>query len=197
ELNIAFTVAKFRHETFDEAPLLDFNYGVGERGQLKIEVPWLIQHEHPGPDASGLGNVLVGFKYRFLDQEQAEVAFSVYPQTEFRTTAHSRRAGLVGDGLSLLLPLQVERDFGPVSVCAELGYLWVEEDDDAWVWGIAASRDLVDGVELLGEIHGETARRFDRGELVWDVGLRLRLSALNTLLVSAGRGLRGEGRSEP
>src|SRR5262245_2280476 len=106
ELNIAFTVEKFRHETLYEAPLLDFNYGVGERTQLKIELPWLIRHETPGPDESGLGNVLLGFKYRFLDVDPHSVDLSVYPQFEFHTTAHSRRTDLVGEGFSLLLPLQ-------------------------------------------------------------------------------------------
>jgi len=194
ELNIALTVEKFRGETLYEAPLLDFNYGIGERAQLKIELPWLLKHEHPGPEASGLGNILVGFKYRFLDQAQAEVGVSVYPQTEFRTTAHSRRVGLVGEGLSLLLPVQVERDFGLVSVNGELGYLWVEEGDDAWIWGIAVARDLVEGFEILGEIHGDAGRRFDRGEMVWNLGARVKLSELHTILVSAGRGFRGEPR---
>jgi len=194
ELNIALTVEKFRGETLYEAPLVDFNYGIGERAQLKIELPWLLQHDHPGPDSSGLGNLLVGFKYRFLDQAQAEVGVSFYPQTEFRTNAHSRRVGLVGEGLSLLLPVQVERDFGPVSVNAELGYLWVEEREDAWIWGIAVSRDLLEGLEILGEIHGETGRSFDRGEFVWNLGARIKLSELNSILLSAGRGFRGAPR---
>src|SRR5436190_8802827 len=55
ELNLAFTLERFRHESLYEAPLLDFNYGVGERIQLKIELPWLLKHENPGPDASDSG----------------------------------------------------------------------------------------------------------------------------------------------
>src|SRR5881394_1031998 len=72
ELNLAFTVEKFRHDTLYEAPLFDFNYGVGERIQLKLELPWLIDHETPGPDASALGNALLGFKYRFLDHDKEQ-----------------------------------------------------------------------------------------------------------------------------
>src|ERR1051325_3316526 len=78
ELNIAFTVEKFRHQTLYEAPLLDFNYGVGERIQLKAELPWLFDHDTPGSDESGLGNVLLGFKYRFLDHDKSEVDVAVY-----------------------------------------------------------------------------------------------------------------------
>lgn len=197
EFNVAFTVEKFRHETLFEAPLLDFNYGVGERIQLKVELPWLLQYDNPGPDASGLGNALFGFKYRFLDQDQEWVDVSFYPQTELRTNPHSRKTGLVGEGLSLLLPVQAARDFGPIAVNVELGYLLVEEDEDAWVWGVALAHDVVEGVELLGEVHGVTGTRFDHGELVWNIGGRIKLSELNTILVSAGRGIRGEARSEP
>lgn len=136
-------------------------------------------------------------KYRFLDQSDAGLDVSTYPQLEFRTNPHSRRTGLVGEGFSLLLPVQAVRDLGPVSVNVELGYLLVEEEEDAWVWGIAFGRDLWEGVEVMGEIHGQSGSRFDHGELVWNVGARIHLSKLNTLLVSAGRGIRGESRSEP
>jgi hypothetical protein len=197
ELNVAFAVEKFRQETLYEAPLLDFNYGVGERIQLKVEVPWLFRHETPGPDESGLGNVLLGVKSRFLDQEASEVDVSMYPQVEIRASARSRRSGLVGEGMSLVLPFQAERDFGPVAVNVEFGYLLVEEEEDAWVWGLALGREILEGVELLGEIHGESGQHFDRGELVWNVGARVVLSELNTLLASVGRGFRGESRSEP
>lgn len=194
ELNVAFTVVKFRQATLYEAPLLDYNYGFGDRAQLKLEVPWLIKHEHPGPDDSGLGNVLVGFKYRFLDEEEGFIDVAFYPQTEFRTVPHSRRVGLVGDGFSLLLPLEVEREFGPVSVWVEAGYLWVEEEDDAWVWGIAFGHDVAEGLQVLGEIHGESGRSFERGEIVWNLGARVKLSELNTLMFSAGRGMDGAPR---
>src|SRR5262245_55194249 len=91
ELNVAFTVEKLRHEVSYEAPVLDFNYGVGERTQLKVELPWLIEHEKAGSDASGLGNVLLGIKCRFLDHDPDWVDVSVYPQAELHTTAHSSR----------------------------------------------------------------------------------------------------------
>jgi hypothetical protein len=197
EINVAFTLEKFRHETLYEVPLFDFNFGVGERIQLKIELPWLLKYENAGPDASGLGNVLLGLKYRFLDHDTSEVDVSIYPQAELRTTAHSRRTGLVGEGLSVLLPIQAAREFGPIGINVELGYLLVEEEEDALVWGAALGHDVLEGLELLGEIHGETATGFDHGALVWNIGARIKLSDLNTLLLSAGRGIRGEPREEP
>jgi len=41
ENNVAITVEKARtHQRF-EAPLMDLNYGLGERIQLKFEMPWV------------------------------------------------------------------------------------------------------------------------------------------------------------
>src|SRR5262245_13049296 len=53
EFNIALTVERFRQQTLYEAPLLDFNYGVGERIQLKVELPWLFRNDNPEQDESG------------------------------------------------------------------------------------------------------------------------------------------------
>jgi len=197
ELNVAFTVEKFKDETLYEAPLLDLNYGIGERTQLKIEAPWLWKHETPGPDESELGNILLGVKYRFLEQETSELDVSCYPQVEILASARARRAGLVGEGMSLILPIQAARDFGAVALNAEVGYALVEEEEDAWIWGVAAGRDLAEGVEILGEIHGESGAGFHHGEFVWNAGARVELSEESNLLISAGRGFRGESRSEP
>jgi hypothetical protein len=197
ELNIAFTAEKFRQEIQWEAPLLDFNYGVGERIQLKVELPWIFRDETPGPSSSGLGNLLLGFKYRFLDKEPSAVDLSFYPQAEFHIDAHSRRLGLREKELSVLFPIQVARDFGPIAVNVELGYLLVEEGVDAWVWGLALGHDLGKEIEVLGEIHGESESGFHRAELLWNLGARIRLSELNSLLISAGRGIRGESWNEP
>ncbi len=41
EINIAFTTKKRRTVRSYETPILDINYGLGDRIQLKYEVPWL------------------------------------------------------------------------------------------------------------------------------------------------------------
>jgi hypothetical protein len=197
ELNIAFLLEKSKGESLYSAPLIDFNYGVGERIQLKAEIPWLIRNETSANSQSGLGNLLLGLKWRFLDENPAGVDLSVYPQFDFNTSAHSRRSGLVPEGMELFLPAEVAKDLGLISVNLELGYLFREEREDEWIWGLALGRKLTDEIEVLGEVHGETARKFNRGELVWNLGARIKLSELNSILVSAGRGIRGESRGEP
>ena len=197
ELNIAFLTQKSRGESLDQAPLIDFNYGVGDRMQLKFEIPWLIAHQTSTEPRMGLGNLLLGFKWRFLDENPDGADVSIYPQFDFATSEHSTRTGLVPKGLELFLPMEIAKDLGPVAVNVELGYLLQEEREGEWVFGVAVGRHVSEAVELLGELHADAAREFEHGILVWDVGARIKLSDLNSVLVSAGRGIRGESRGEP
>jgi hypothetical protein len=197
ELNIAFTTQKSRREQLFEAPLIDMNTGVGEHIQIKLEMPWLVRAEVLERTRSGLGNVLLGFKWRYVDEKTDGIDASVYPQADFNTRGVSRRLGLVAEGMELFLPVQFARDIGPGFVNVELGYRLHEEGEDAWVWGLALGRKVRDEIELLGEVHGEATRGFDRGKLVFNLGARWKLSELNSILISAGRGIRGEARGEP
>jgi len=197
ELNLAFTVEKFRTETQYGTPLLDVNYGVGDRIQLKAEIPWLIGTAPAQPTQSGLGMLLLGFKYRFLDENLSGVDASVYPQASLSTSAHSRRSGLVPEGMDLLLPAEAAKDLGFLTVNVEGGYLLREEAEEEWVWGIALGHKISEGIELLGEVHGESAKDLDRAQIVWNLGARLQVTKLHSILFSAGRGFRGEARGEP
>jgi len=197
EFNLAFTVEKLKNETLYEAPQFDFNYGVGERIQLKVELPWVIAAESPGGTSAGLGNLLLGFKYRFLDEKPSGVDVSVYPQFDFNTSAHARRSGLVPEGMKLLLPAEAAKDLGWFAVNVEIGYLLREEFEEEWSWGLALSRPVTEGIELLGEVHGFSSKSFDRAEMVFNLGARLKLTELNSILLSAGRGIRGESHGEP
>src|SRR5438067_1001366 len=65
EVNIALTAEHFRGERSYGAPLLDLNYGLGERIQLKWEVPWLMVQTPGAGTRSGLGDSKLGVKWRF------------------------------------------------------------------------------------------------------------------------------------
>jgi len=197
ELNIAMTLEKPRGESLYEAPLIDFNYGVGERMQVKFEIPWLVENATSEETQTGSGNLLLGFKWRFLDENPDGADVSVYPQFDFNTTEHSTRSGLVPKGMELFLPLEIAKDLGAVALNVELGYLLQEEREGEWVLGVALGRHVSEAVEVLGELHADAARDFEHGILVWNLGARLKLSDLNSVLVSAGRGVRGESRGEP
>ncbi len=114
EINTAFTLDKRNSSTTMETPILDLNYGVGDNIQLKYEVPMLVRHEQGIGTQGGLGNSLVGVKWRFLDEDKFGINMSSYPQLEFNPPTTSADRGLVDRGANLLLPVEASKKFGPV-----------------------------------------------------------------------------------
>lgn len=197
EINVAFTVEKLRTETLFEAPLLDVNYGLGERIQLKYEIPWVVLDEEGVSTKGGLGNSEIGVKYRFLDEAQHGVSMSLYPQFSFNNPTSSDERGLVDPGTKLVLPLQIARTVGPIEQSLELGYALIEHEEDEWIYGLAAAWPLAERFELVGEVHGVARRDFEEDVLVFNLGGVLELHENVTLLFSAGRSLRESGTTEP
>lgn len=197
EINLAFTVERRRTETVFEAPILDINYGLGERIQLKYEVPWLVLDEEGGGARNGLGNSQLGVKWRFLDEERHGVSMSVYPQLSFDNPTSSDERGLVEEGLELSLPVQVSRSVGPMEFTLEVGYVLVEGREDQWLCGLAAAWPVTEGFEVVGEVHGTATRGFEEDELVFNLGGVVDLHENLSLLFSAGRSFRESGSGEP
>ena len=190
ELNVAVTMEKTSREDFWEAPILDLNYGIGDRVQLKFEIPWAVLDEDDAETRSGFGNPLIGVKWRFLDQADHGVSVSTYPQIELNALSSSVRHGLAEEDTGLLLPIEIERDFGYVGVGAEVGFTTGEERDDGWVYGLALGKEMTPAFELVGELHGESGVDLDDSQLVYDVGFRWQLGEGEALLFSIGQGLR-------
>ena len=187
EVNLAVTYERLRDERVLEAPLLDVNYGVGERLQLKAEVPFVWQDDLEANERlEEFGNPEFGVKWRFLDEGQAGVAVSVYPQLE-----------LDMPDVRFLLPVQVARHFGRWGVNGEVGYNLVEADEDEWVYGVAVSYEVSERLELVGEVHGEADEDFEEDQLVFNLGFRHAVTDNIGLLFAAGRSLRESGADEP
>ena len=86
-------------------PNIDVNYGLGNRIQLKFELPLAIE-ESRGPSGhvvAGLGNSLLGVKWRFyahhpkseesgqIDKKEANFGISTYPQLLLNNPTSSKR----------------------------------------------------------------------------------------------------------
>ena len=89
-------------------PNFDFNYGLGERIQLKYELPIIVLEAREGKQhlSAGLGNSLIGVKWRFYERQappgsnRVSFAFSVYPQLVLNNPTRSLSRGIVDPGLS-------------------------------------------------------------------------------------------------
>src|SRR3982750_507519 len=77
--------------------LSDVNYGL-RNIQLKLQIPTELVHKDSGTVAGG-GDLLVGVKWRFSNNERSQFQLGTYPQVLLPTGDHAR--GL-GEGKSAL-----------------------------------------------------------------------------------------------
>lgn len=186
ELNVAFTAEARDGARALEAPLLDLNYGVGERIQLKVEGPWLVLDAPGARRRQDFGDAAVGVKWRFLDQQGARRAdVSVYPQVAARTLLQGDTGTTGRRPLQVLLPLEVAHSFGRASANAEVGYAFGADESEV-IAGLAVGWELGPRAEAVAEYHQTSVRTTGEHERFANVGVRGVLGRHCTLLASAG-----------
>ncbi len=192
EMNVALTTERRPGERVTGMPLVDLNYGIGDRLQLKYEAAW--RRLDDGTDRhDGLSNSLVGVKWRFYDAGEKAWSASMYPQLEFNNPgSHADDRGLAEHGTGFELPFQVMKDFGGFEFNADLGCVW-HHGGHEWFGGVVLGREISHGVGVAAELHGESDGHFHGAALTVNVGVRIGLSEKCTLLASVGRELRQGG----
>lgn len=191
EINLGVSTERRPGSRVSELPLFDINYGIGDRLQLKYEVPYLRLNEADTSSESGFGNSEVGIKWRFLDDGDSAMGFavSVYPQLEFNNPGSNADArGLVGQGTVLLLPFQFERAIGAVTAIGQIGHEF-RPAGDGWFYGVSMGRHVSDRVELAVELAGGASAGFHRSHLTANFGVVVDLSERHSILFSVGREL--------
>jgi len=190
EINVAYITEHARDNArHSEAPLLDLNYGIGERIQLKYEIAWLVANESGQVSRAGLGDSELGVKWRFFEDAASGLAISTYPQLSFNNPTSSERRGLVDGGSAVLLPFEFQGKLGPLEWNAEIGRSFSEHGDDEWLYGLAIGREINDHLELAAELHGAGRFVYEDDEMVVNFGARVKLAEHYTLLVSLGRSI--------
>jgi hypothetical protein len=190
EINLATIVERSLSERRLEAPLADINYGVGRRIQVKFEMPWLRVREGGRAVGTGPGNALYGVKWRFLGQEGKRVAWSIYPQLEVNSSKSMSEKDLVTEGPQFFLPTEFTIQFGHFELNGETGRNFVRQDDDEWEYGVSTEIETHLGLELLGEVHGETITH-SPSEVIVNLGGRQKITRQLVLLVAAGTAVHG------
>lgn len=191
EINTAITMERGSDGTLFETPLVDFNYGLNKRMQLKVEMPWIRLHNNGQPTLNGVGNMNIGVRWRFRDEtEKQRIALSIYPAFEFNTSQSSVRRGIVDKGPSFLLPLEWQTQIGKWGINGDVGYRF-QRGQDGTIYGVVIGREINKRVEVMGEFHGEgpTNRLSEHAE-VYNFGTRIGMTKHTTFLFSAGSTLR-------
>ncbi len=188
EINVAELSNHVAGATTYQLPLVDLNYGVGDRIQLKLEMPWLMENQS-GTRLSGAGDGLAGVKWRFYDEGEKGWQISTYPQVEFGfPRSNATRNGMIDGGTSYLLPAEFVYGFDDFDINVELGrWFRPAQQEDTWTAGLVLSHEVRKGFELIAELHDEVAMHQPQSELILNFGARWNLSERYTLLLSAGR----------
>ncbi len=190
EINMASLVNRTSPTSITQLPLIDVNYGLGERIQLKVEMPWVLQ-DGAGPQLKGFGNALAGVKWRFYDDGEEGWRISTYPQVAFSPSTRSTQKGIASSGIGYLAPIEFLHSLGSGDINFELGR-WFRPagQGDSWVMGAVLTREVRKGFELILELHDEFAvHQILNHQLILNLGTRWDLSDRFTLLAAVGRDL--------
>jgi len=190
EINMPVIVTRSAIGTELDAPLLDLNYGLPDV-QLKFEIPLRIERTDSN-HSTGLGDPLIGVKWRFFSDEKSRLEIGTYPQIQL-PVGDSRRG--LGEGhAAYLLPLLIQKNWEQWTAYAEVGHWWhtAAEGRNAWFAGATLERDLTQNLSIGTELFGNTPQeRNGRPEVGFNVGGILKLNQHTNLLWSTGRDIVG------
>ena len=92
EINVPFILERTPGKTEMDSPLFDLNYGL-PNVQLKLEIPVKVVHSDADGAMAGAGDLLIGVKRRFLNNEQSKFQLGIYPQLLLPTGDRTRGLG--------------------------------------------------------------------------------------------------------
>jgi hypothetical protein len=178
--------ATFGHTGFTgTAPHLEVNYGAAPELQLHVIAPLVLAAGGGVPARYGPGDLELGAKVRFLDEERAGVQVGTFPIVTLPTGSAAR--GLGEGRATALLPIWLQKGFGPWTTYGGLGYLVRRAigETDSWFAGWQVQRQ-VGPVALGAEVYREASARTLAGANGFTVGAVVDLSQLHHLLLSLG-----------
>jgi Putative MetA-pathway of phenol degradation len=193
EINIPFIIEHTVGGTEMDAPLFDLNYGL-PNVQLKFEAPIRIVRQKNNR-AVGLGDPLLGIKWRFLADEKSKSQLGVYPQV--RLPVGDPRRGLGEGQAAYVLPFLVQKGWANWTLYGNVGYWWQTAADQRnfWYAGAVLERELNERLTLGAELFGSTPQeRGGRAEVAFNVGGTWKANEHINLLCTAGRDIVGDAR---
>ena len=146
----AFTAAEGRRSTVDVDAGFDLNYGPVKGVQLTATLPLSFSHAPVEGWRSGTGDVELGVKYRFINDEKHGFSAAIFPRAILPTAAHSP-----GERTRFLLPIWIGKDFaGGTSLFGGGGFTINPGvgNRDFWQAAIAVTHDLSDRVSVGTEV---------------------------------------------
>jgi hypothetical protein len=185
-----FATVDGRHSDFEGESGLDLNYGGAKGLQLTATLPIAFSHAPDTGWRGGRGDVELGAKYRFVNDEKAGWQAAIFPRVILPTSA----SDLGGTRARFLLPLWVQKDFGKTSVFGGGGYEINPgfHNRDFWQAGVAVTHDFNDKLQLGTEVNWQSSDvRGGQSSTGANVGLIRKFGGPFALLLAAGPSFSG------
>jgi hypothetical protein len=212
EINFGWIADHNPGQAYYEIPDVDMNYGLGDRIQLKYELPFAAGTDTSGGTGFGLGESLLGIKWRYFEYHKSGepksddnllYSLGTYPQASINNPTSSVRRGIVEPGPQYYLPIEATAQFGWLSLNGEVGR-WIGNQNQASQWGrgLIAGHQFNQRIELYTELYDlQDANRVHnlpkQRELTLDFGGRQSLDKANhiRLLFMGGRAIQDVTRT--
>jgi Putative MetA-pathway of phenol degradation len=192
EINVPFILERTPGTTDMDAPLFDLNYGLLGI-QLKLAVPVKIVHEDSSGTVAGIGDTLIGVKWRFFNSKESQLELAISPQLLVPSGDHAR--GLGEGGTAFTLPLAAQKTWDKWTLYGNVGFWWRTGAETRNYFYASAvlereiSKRLTLGVELFGNSPTEPGGDSDVG---FNVGGSWKLRKHVNVLFTAGRDIVGD-----
>ena len=192
EINVPFILERTPGKTEMDAPLFDFNYGLPDV-QLKLEFPIKIVHGEGDGTAGGAGDLLLGVKWRFLNNEQSQFQLGIYPQLLLPTGDHGR--GLGEGRPAVVFPAVAQKSWEKWTLYGDVGFWWqtAAETRNYVYAGVVLEREINERLTLGAELFGNSPKeRGSRSDVAFNLGGTWKLNKHLNLLFAGGRDIVGD-----
>jgi hypothetical protein len=197
EINLAFTYDQNNHRQDLDTPLVDSNYGLTDHVQLKLEIPWeTTAANDSGHHPSGLGESIAGVKWRFLDEDKSHVSMSIYPQVAFGWGSLKISHDGEPHQTHLLLPFEVQKELGPVTVGLEYGVDLQGAHKPRDFAGLTLGHTFKERFDALAEIRQTSDLTLHQLNAIVNGGFRIKINDTISLLGSVGTAIRRSDRDQ-
>ena len=138
---------------------LCIKYGLIEKLDLGVEVPYQFIDISEGNKVEGIGDIQITTKYNFLDETETLPALAL--SCVVKTKTGDTNKGLGSGEIDYSLNGIITKEIGDFTTHANLGYTFVgepesEDLDDIFSYGLSVEYPLIESLNMVGEITGET-----------------------------------------
>ena len=168
--------------------LLEVNYGAMPDVQVSIALPYVIDSPAGQMTQQGMGDVVVGVKYRFQQETDSRPMVAFYPVVTAATGDATK--GLGNGGVQYFLPVWMQKNWEDWHLFGGGGY-WVNRAQGGsshWYFGAGLLNDMTGHFSLGGEIfHATDQRPLENSSNGFNLGGIYKINEHNRIVFSAGR----------